>query len=177
MKRKSSGSEARLPPPPPSPVPVEGVESRPNPLPRNGGGLGRGPERSELSAPEGKFRTKTKTLKRARVLRREMTDAEQMLWKHLRRRQLHGLHFRKQCPVGPYIADFACLEAKLIIEVDGGQHNESASDAARDAWFTQHGYRTLRFWNTDILPRPEGALIKITEALGRLENTGYAQAH
>ncbi len=177
MKRKVSGSEARLPPPPPSPVPGEGVASRSNPLHRNGGGLGRGPERSELSTPEGKFRTKTKTLKRARVLRRAMTDAELLLWKHIRRRQLSGFHFRKQCPIGPYIADFACLEAKLIVEVDGGQHNESASDAARDAWFSAQGYRTLRFWNTDILPRPDGALSKITEALGPLETTGHAQAH
>ncbi|HWA48239.1 MAG TPA: DUF559 domain-containing protein [Dongiaceae bacterium] len=177
MKRKVSGSETWLPPPLPSPVPGEGVESRSNPLPRNGGGLGRGPKRSELSAPEGKFRTKTKSLKRARVLRRQMTDAEQMLWKHLRRRQLHGFHFRKQCPIGPYIADFACLEAKLIIEVDGGQHADSGHDAARDAWMAAHGCRTLRFWNTDILPRAEGALTKITEALGRLETTEYAQAH
>ena len=106
-----------------------------------------------------------------------MTAAEQKLWSHLRQKQLHGFHFRKQCPIGPYIADFACLDAKLIVEVDGGQHNESARDAAREAWFDAHGYRTLRFWNTDILPRPEGALIKITEALGRLEMTENAQAH
>ena len=177
MKRKVSGSETRLLPPLPSPVPGEGAESRSNPLHRNGGGLGRGPKRSELSAPEGKFRTKTKTLKRARVLRRQMTDAEQMLWKRLRRRQFHDFHFRKQCPIGPYIADFACLEAKLIIEVDGGQHAKSAHDSTRDAWFAAHGYRTLRFWNSDILPRPDGALIKITEALGRLEMTENAQAH
>jgi very-short-patch-repair endonuclease len=106
-----------------------------------------------------------------------MTDAELALWKHLRRRQLNGAYFRKQCPIGPYIADFACLEAKLIIEVDGGQHNESASDAARDAWFAQHRYRTLRFWNTDILPNADGALTKIIEALGRLESIEHAQAH
>jgi very-short-patch-repair endonuclease len=111
------------------------------------------------------------------VLRRQLTDAEQILWKHLRRRQLHGFHFRKQCPIGPYIADFACLEAKLIIEVDGGQHSDNAHDAARDAWFAAHGYRTLRFWNTDILPRADGALTKITEALGRLESFENAQAH
>ncbi len=106
-----------------------------------------------------------------------MTEAEKKLWSHLRNKQLHGFHFRKQCPIGPYTADFACLEGKLIVEVDGGQHNESATDAARDAWFVEHGYRTLRFWNTDILPRPEGALIRITEALRPLETTGHAQAH
>lgn len=106
-----------------------------------------------------------------------MTEAEKKLWSHLRNKQLHGFHFRKQCPIGPYIADFACLEAKLIVEVDGGQHSESASDAARDAWFAQNGYRTMRFWNTDILPRPDGALIKITEALGPLETSQHAQAH
>ena len=111
------------------------------------------------------------------MLRSQMTDAEQMLWKHLRRRQLHGFHFRKQCPIGPYIADFACLEAKLIIEVDGGQHVDSVTDATRDAWLTARGYRTLRFWDNDILPQPDGALIKITKALGQLESTPNAQAH
>jgi very-short-patch-repair endonuclease len=99
------------------------------------------------------------------------------LWKYLRRRQLNGFFFRKQCPIGPYIADFACLEARLIIELDGGQHADSATDASRDAWFTAQGFRTLRFWNNDVLANTEGVLMTITEALGHLESTSNAQAH
>jgi very-short-patch-repair endonuclease len=116
-------------------------------------------------------------LKRARQLRAQLTDAEMRLWMHLRRRQLNGAYFRKQCPIGPYIADFACLDAKLIIELDGSQHADSASDASRDAWLTRHGYRTLRFWNNDVLQNMEGVIIAITAALGHLESTPNAQAH
>jgi very-short-patch-repair endonuclease len=90
---------------------------------------------------------------------------------------LQGYYFRKQCPIGPYIADFACLEAKLIVEIDGGQHADSATDTARDAWFTAHGYRTLRFWNNDVLQNTEGVILTITEALGQPENIPHAQAH
>ena len=96
---------------------------------------------------------------------------------YLRRRQLKSAYFRKQCPIGPYIADFACLEAKLIIELDGGQHADSAADAVRDAWFSARGYRTLRFWNNDVLQNTEGVIMIITEALGPLENISNAQAH
>jgi very-short-patch-repair endonuclease len=106
-----------------------------------------------------------------------MTDAERRLWHYLRQRQLNGFHFRKQCPVGPYIADFACLQAKLIIELDGGQHADSARDAARDCWFTAHGYRTLRFWNNDVLQNTDGVVLNITAALGQLETNPNAQAH
>src|SRR5690348_15259997 len=67
----------------------------------------------------------------ARRLRRDVTDAERKLWHHLRRRQLLGDRFRRQFPIGPYIVDFACLETKLIIEVDGSQHFDAASDVAR----------------------------------------------
>jgi len=181
MSRKRSSSEARLPPPQPSPVSGEGEYTHANPLPQHGGGLGRGKRHPGLSAvdekPTYKYRTKTNTLKRARQLRTQLTDAEQRLWKHLRRRQLQGRYFRKQCPIGPYIADFACLEAKLIVELDGGQHADSATDGKRDAWFSAHGYRTLRFWNNDVLQNTEGVITIITEALGQLETTPHAQAH
>jgi len=90
---------------------------------------------------------------------------------------LNGFHFRKQCPIGPFIADFACLKAKLVVEVDGGQHADSATDAARDAWFAANGYRTLRFWNNDVLQNTEGVILTITEALGQLETSPHAQAH
>ena len=178
MRRKKSDSEARLPPPQPSPMLGEGEDSYS--LPQHGGGLGRGKGLPGLSAsdekPTYKIRTRTKTLKRARQLRRQLTDAEMLLWMYLRRRQLNGAHFRKQCPIGPYIADFACLEAKLIIELDGSQHVDSATDAARDAWFAARGYRVLRFWNNDVLQNMDGVYLTITEALGQPESTN-AQAH
>ncbi len=179
--RKKSNSETRLPPPQPSPSLGEGEDTCANPLPQHGGGLGRGKRPPGLSAsdekPTYKIRTRTKTLKRARQLRTQLTDAEMRLWKYLRRRQLNGFYFRKQCPIGPYIADFACLDARLIIELDGGQHAGSGTDAVRDAWFTAHGYRTLRFWNNDVLANTDGVITVIIEALGQPESTPHAQAH
>jgi very-short-patch-repair endonuclease len=173
--RKKASSEARLPPPQPSPSLGKVVSTHCN---RGGGGGAVPPRLPGLSAsdekPTYKIRTRTKTLKRARI---QPTDAEMRLWKYLRRRQLNGFYFRKQCPVGPYIADFACLDARLIIELDGGQHAESVHDAARDAWFTAHGYRTLRFWNNDVLANTEGVITLIIEALGQVESTSNAQAH
>jgi adenine-specific DNA-methyltransferase len=92
-----------------------------------------------------------------RDLRREMTDAERMLWRHLRQRQVAGRKFRRQHPVGQYIVDFACLEAGLIIEVDGGQHAERRTyDTARTAWLERQGFRVLRFWNSEVLSNLAG---------------------
>ncbi|MET2829968.1 endonuclease domain-containing protein [Mesorhizobium shangrilense] len=87
----------------------------------------------------------------ARALRREMTEAEGRLWQELRDRRLDRIKFRRQMPVGKYIADFACLEASLIIEIDGSQHAESDSDRIRDADLKARGFRILRFWNDDVL--------------------------
>ena len=101
----------------------------------------------------------------ARKLRREMTDAERRLWTQLRRHQLAGFRFRRQFPVGPYIVDFMCLEAKLVIEIDGGQHLESASDAVRSGWLEGEGFRVLRFWNHDVLMRTRDVLAVILDAL------------
>jgi very-short-patch-repair endonuclease len=84
-------------------------------------------------------------------MRREPTDAEAKLWRELRDRRLDGIKFRKQFLIGNYIADFVCLEAKLIIELDGGQHSESRYDAARDAALTSMGFRVLRFWNDEVM--------------------------
>jgi len=109
------------------------------------------------------MRDKQKT-QRARELRRDMTDAERFLWRHLRAGQL--VHkFRRQHPIGPYIVDFACPSAKLIVELDGGQHAGSACDASRDAFLRREGYRLLRFWNNDVLQNPEGALGMILQQL------------
>jgi very-short-patch-repair endonuclease len=87
----------------------------------------------------------------ARSLRRGMTGAEDKLWHELRNRRLDGIKFRRQVPVGSYVADFACLEARLIVEIDGSQHADSAYDGRRDAELRQRGFRVLRFWNDDVL--------------------------
>ncbi|MGO3127983.1 MAG: endonuclease domain-containing protein [Luteimonas sp.] len=92
----------------------------------------------------------------AKRLRRAMTPAEHALWRHLRARQRCNLKFRRQHPVGPFIVDFACLQPALVIEVDGGQHNGSRSDAARDAYLRRCGFHVLRFWNDDVLSNPDG---------------------
>ena len=104
--------------------------------------------------------------RRARILRHHSTDAEHLLWRHLRRRQLESFRFRRQVPVGSFIADFACLEAKLIIEVDGGQHAEHHSyDAHRDEELTKLGYRVLRFWDNEVLLETDAVLEEIMKAL------------
>jgi very-short-patch-repair endonuclease len=90
----------------------------------------------------------------AKVMRRRMTPAEFRLWTTLRDRRFNGLKFRRQVPIGPYIADFFCPELRLIVEVDGGQHSlrqEVLADQARTAWFEDRGYRVLRFSNRDVL--------------------------
>ena len=88
------------------------------------------------------------------ALRNEATDAERALWRHLRGRQLQGLKFRRQYPIAGYIADFGRVEAKLVIELDGGQHTDRASyDAERTRKIECNGYRVLRFWNDDVLLR------------------------
>ena len=93
-------------------------------------------------------------LLQARKLRREMTVAETMLWKCLRDRGLGQLKFRRQVPIGPFIADFACLTRRLVIELDGRPHEEpeqQAHDARRDAWFSRHGWRVLRLDNERVI--------------------------
>lgn len=95
--------------------------------------------------------------RRAQSLRRNMTDAEKAVWRMLRSRQVEGYRFRRQVPVGPFIADFVCHEARLIIEIDGGQHEASSPAAVtRSEFLRGQGYRILRFWNNDVLGNPEG---------------------
>jgi len=94
-----------------------------------------------------------------------MTDAERRLWSVLRSRRLLGYKFRRQHPIGPFIADFACIGHKLIVEADGGQHDESATDKRRTAWLKREGWRIVRFWNNDILANPAGVGEAIVQAL------------
>ncbi|MCK4402707.1 MAG: endonuclease domain-containing protein [Dehalococcoidia bacterium] len=104
----------------------------------------------------------------ARKLRQGQTDAEKALWGRLKNNQLEGVKFRRQQPLGSYIVDFVSFERKIIIEVDGGQHNErevEKRDEERTTWLKGRGYQVLRLWNNDVLTNMEGVLEKIEEAL------------
>ncbi len=96
----------------------------------------------------------------ARVLRSNMTSAEQRLWRQLRAHRLGGQKFRRQQPLGPYVVDFVHFGARLIVEADGGQHIESVRDQQRDAWLRAQGFTVLRFWNNEILGN-EGAVLEV----------------
>ncbi len=95
-----------------------------------------------------------------------MTDAERKLWRHLRAGQLDGLKFRRQHPVPPYIADFCCIEEKLIVELDGSQHTVDA-DAVSTRYLEAQGWRLLRFWGNDVLSNPDAVLEAIWNSVGR----------
>ena len=92
-------------------------------------------------------------------MRRAPTDAERRMWQILRSLKPLGMHFRRQTPIGPYVADFAWYDGKLIVEIDGGQHAEQqlSYDARRTDWLASQGYRVLRFWNNDVLKAPRSA--------------------
>lgn len=106
-------------------------------------------------------------LRFARSMRSQPTDAERAMWRLLRADRLGGLKFKRQVPLGRYIIDFVCFEEKLIIEIDGGQHHESKADAERDRFFASEGFRTLRFWNRDVLTNRTGTARAILVAVGR----------
>jgi len=101
----------------------------------------------------------------AQGLRRALTKQEFLLWRRLRNRQLEGFKFVRQEPIGPYYADFACRERKLIVEVDGSQHLESATDRRRDKLLAKLGYRTVRVWNNEVLNNIDGVLEMLLEEL------------
>lgn len=112
----------------------------------------------------------------AKTLRTTMTDAERKLWSRLRNRQLRGCKFVRQLPIGPYIADFACREADLVIELDGGQHAESERDTLRTQELARHGYAVLRFWNNDVLNNMDGVLTSLVEHLAKAPSPGLRYA-
>ncbi len=110
----------------------------------------------------------THTLKRSRDLRRDMTDAERRPWYALRGRRFEGVKFTRQYAIGPYVVDFVCRGAHLIVEIDGDQHGRDdviAADNARTTFLEQQGYRVIRFWNTDVLQNLDGVLQVLGEAL------------
>jgi very-short-patch-repair endonuclease len=114
--------------------------------------------------PVTRFNSTTK--QNSRRLRREMTDAERRLWQNIRERQMGGHKFRRQHPAGRYVLDFVCLEARLVIEVDGGQHGERVEeDRLRSQWLEARGFRVVRFWNHEVLNHLEEVKAVIWRAL------------
>ncbi|WP_271410632.1 endonuclease domain-containing protein [Pseudomonas sp. Q1-7] len=102
----------------------------------------------------------------AKALRSNMTEAERHLWYHLRGHRFLGLKFKRQKPMGHYIVDFICIERRLVIELDGGQHQQQAVwDAERDRWLMEQGYRVLRFWNHEVLGETDSVLEAIRRAV------------
>ena len=105
----------------------------------------------------------------ARSLRKNQTDAERKLWRRLRARELCGFKFRRQYPIAPYIVDFVCVEKRLIVEVDGGQHaTMSEADGLRTRFLKDRGYRVLRFWDNEALLDTDAVLAAV---LGALKNS------
>jgi very-short-patch-repair endonuclease len=137
-------------------------EQRANPSPL----AGKGAARRRRKAGEGALNLTTA----ARALRSRMTDAERKLWFALKDRRFDAFKFRRQVPIGPYIADFLCFEKRLIVEVHGGQHAESVRDAERDAWLARNAFRVVRYWNNDMLQNLEGVL---TDLAAELNNTPH----
>ena len=121
-------------------------------------------EREQADVPDDSLsRLRERARVRARELRGASTDAELLLWSKLRNRQLAGLKFRRQRQIGPYFADFACLEVGLVIELDGGQHQLAAGyDAQRERAMQALGFTTLRFWDNDVLNEPDAVLERIS---------------
>jgi very-short-patch-repair endonuclease len=102
---------------------------------------------------------------RVKQLRIDMTNAERKLWSGLRDRRLAGFKFRRQRRIGPFIVDFVCMERRVIVEADGGQHANSAHDERRTVWLQQRGWRVVRFWNNEILENIDGVLQAIVAEL------------
>jgi very-short-patch-repair endonuclease len=137
--------------------------------PTSGGSVSRSEAQGEVSDD------RLPTREFAKSLRGKLTRAETILWSRLRRDQVAGYRFRKQHPIGPYVADFACLLAKLIVEVDGGTHStdrERAYDRARDAYLRERGWRVCRVWNEDVYKNSDGVLETIYALLRESEPKG-----
>lgn len=111
----------------------------------------------------------------ARRLRRDVTDAERLLWFHLRDRGAVGVRFRRRSPVGPFVADFLGVEARLIVELDASPYGEGV-DASRTRFLQRRGFRVLRFWNHDVLVRTERVLAAVVEAIAAARSAGAAPA-
>src|SRR5215472_1974494 len=150
--------------------------SRLSPPPPRGGGPGWGDDAEDGSVV--KKEPSPGARDRARTLRRAMTEAERRLWQMLRSRQNQGWRFRRQVPIGGFIADFVCHEARLIVEIDGGQHDPSTEEeTGRTRFLEGEGYRVLRFWSNEVLDNPEGVRSAITEHLQRDDPRAHSTGH
>ncbi|MCY3829449.1 MAG: endonuclease domain-containing protein [Rhodospirillaceae bacterium] len=133
--------------------------------------------RGHLSPSEEGEESKDRRVKRAafakklaKRLRKQPTDAEKRLWYFLHKKQLDGLRFKRQEPIGKFVANFVCTSLRLVIEVDGGQHGvEVEKDAARTAWLESQGYIVIRFWNNEVMNNIEGVLATIREEVATLK--------
>ena len=120
---------------------------------------------------------------RAGTLRQNLTEAERRVWQILRSHQMKGYKFRRQVPIGRYIADFVCpilcaRRARLIVEIDGGQHDRSSPrEAERSGFLQNEGYRILRFWNNEVLANLDGVHLTIAGELGRITPTQNPLPH
>lgn len=151
---------------PPSPARGEGKKDlSPSPL-AGEGAPGLAPGADEGSLPQLHF---------ARKLRRDMTPTEKKLWSALRDRRFAAYKFRRQVPIGPYVADFMCFEARLIIELDGSQHAQSSYDAARDAWLASQEFLVKRFWNDEAARNLESVLDTIAAIVVARANPGASE--
>jgi very-short-patch-repair endonuclease len=123
------------------------------------GGVGVGVKHAIKTQVVNMQRLSPNTKTNARNLRKNMTDVERLLWSKIRGRQLRGFRFRRQHPIGRYIVDFVCIELKLIVEMDGGQHGDQQQyDMNRTQWLQTKGYKVIRFWNNDVIDDLEGVM-------------------
>jgi very-short-patch-repair endonuclease len=132
-------------------------------LPWREGVRGRGINNNDRTANKGRVK---KTI--VRKLRRDQTDAERTLWARLRSKQLRGAKFRRQQLIGPYIVDFINFDSRLVLEIDGSQHNEEEmrqKDEDRTMWLRERGYQVLRFWDNEVLQNVDSVLERILAAL------------
>jgi very-short-patch-repair endonuclease len=139
------------------------------PSPLAGEGARRADEGYGAAHPNRLLKSSELTKGRARALRRNSTGAEKRLWGLLRSRRFDGFKFRRQVPIGRYIAEFVCFERQLIVELDGSQHADSLHDARRDAWLRDDGYRVLRIWNNELSENLDGVGQGIWAALQEQE--------
>jgi len=117
-------------------------------------------------------------VKLARANRKTQTDAEKLLWKHLRRRHFDNTRFRRQQPVGSYIPDFISFRARIVIELDGGQHSQTiVQDHERDKWFEKQGFQVLRFWNNEVIGNTEAVLKIILQELQKGKSAGVINSN
>ena len=149
------------------------ADPHPNPLPQAGEGEGGDTLDADVTYPLSRVRervgVRADAKEKSRELRRQMTEAETLLWQHLKGRRFQGFKFRRQRALGPYILDFVCLGAGLVIEIDDGQHSDQqAYDQKRTALIETQGLTVIRFWNHEVMNEAPAVLEKIWQTLQAL---------